>query len=269
MNKLKNDFIIINNRHMPKLRLVIMLALILPFISNAQISVLDREYFPDLYIGVLGGYGMDNYTGTFSTFEGSNECGKFTDGDGSGLLFGIKLEYKLSRRFDLYGSFVYEDRSGDFNSSSITAPVFVNDNLPPMNASLDQNLQVKINFFTFSPLIKYKPFDFDLGILFGPALDFIIKDEITHSENITAPAELYFLNKSKTRTVISGAIDSKNSLLLDLKTGLSLGIPLDENFKVTPEIFYTLPLMKVSSNGDWKISRLQMVLSFSYALNKN
>jgi hypothetical protein len=269
MKNKKNESLIILNIIMPKLRLVfLLLVLLIPLTSRGQISVMDREYYPDLYIGVIGGYGLNTYKGTYLTFENTNECGKFTDGDGSGLLIGIKAEYKLSRRFNFYTSLVFEDRSGDFNSSSATAPVFITDDQPLQTATLEQKLKVKLNFMTLSPLIKYKPFEFDLGILLGPAVNFIMSDEITHTENITAPQELYYLNHTKSRTVLSGKIESKNSILLDLKAGISYGFQLEDDLKLSPEVFYTLPLMKVSSasDSDWKISGLQFLVSFSYGL---
>lgn len=251
---------------MPKLRLfLLVLVLLFPLTSRGQISVLDREYFPDLYIGVMGGVGFNTYKGTFSTFENSNECGKFTDGKGSGFLLGAKAEYKLSHKFNLYGSIVYEDRSGDFNSSSITAPVFIADDKPLQTATLEQRLQVNLDYMAISPLIKYKPFEFDLGILFGPSFDFIIHNEMTHTENIIDPPGLYFLDGTKTRQVLSNKIPSKNSFLIDLKAGISYGIPVDD-FLLSPEIFYCLPLIKVTSDSNWKISGLQLFLSFSYGL---
>lgn len=269
MKNRKNETLIILNKIMYKLRILLVLALLFPLTSRGQISVLDREYFPDLYIGVMGGYGLNTYKGTFSTFENSTECGKFTDGDGSGVLFGIKAEYNLSRKFVLYASLVYEDRSGKFNTSSITAPVFIADDKPLATATLEQKLEVDLNYFSISPLIKYKPFDVDLGILLGPSINFVVKDGITHTENILSPQDLFFTNLSKTRTVVSGKITSKNSVLVDIKTGVSFGIPVNNDFKITPEIFYTFPLMKLTSDSDWKISGLQFVLCFSYGININ
>ena len=266
MKNIRNDSLIILNKIMPKLRLVfLLLVLLIPLTSRGQISVMDREYYPDLYIGVIGGYGLNTYKGTYTTFESTNECGKFTDGDGSGILFGVKAEYILSHRFNLYGSMVYEDRSGDFNASSQKAPVFMGDNLPLQTATLEQQLKVNLVYLSISPLIKYKPFDIDLGILLGPSFNFIIHDEITQTENIIAPQTLYYLNGSKSRQVISGKISSKNSLLIDLKAGISYGFIVDE-YKISPEIFYSLPMMKVTSDSDWKISGLQFLVSFSYGL---
>jgi len=75
--------------------------------------------------------------------------------------------------------------------------------------------------------------------------------------------------RSKSRTVLIEKIPSKSSVLLDIKTGLSYGLPINSYFKITPEVFYFYPLIKVSSSTDWKISGLQVFLSFSYAIIKN
>jgi len=264
---MKNKFFIF--KIMSKLRFWLLLFFI-PLISRGQTSVLDREYFPDFYIGIIAGYSMHTYKGTISTYEKSNECGTFTDGDGKGLIFGLKMEYNLTRKLNLLFSLLYEDRGGNFNSSIVTAPVFVDDNTLVKNASLEEKLESKINTFSLNPMIKFKPFDVDFGIIFGPSISFITSDEITHNESILSPNELYFLKtRSKTRTVLTDKINSKSSMLLDLKTGLSYGIPINGYFKITPEIFYFYPLIKVSSNSDWKISGLQVFLSFSYAIIKN
>lgn len=254
---------------MSKLRLWLLLFFI-PLISRGQTSVLDREYFPDLYVGIIGGYSIHSYKGTLSTFENNNECGTFTDGDGKGVIFGLKMEYNLTRKINLLFSLLYEDKGGSFNSSIVTAPVFIDDNTLIKNASLEQKLESKINTFSLTPMIKFKPFDVDFGIIIGPSISFITSDEITHNENILSPSELYFLKtRSKSRTVLIEKIPSKSSVLLDIKTGLSYGLPINSYFKITPEVFYFYPLIKVSSNTDWKISGLQVFLSFSYAIIKN
>lgn len=257
------------NNNMSKIKFLFLLIFI-PLISRGQISVLDREYFPDMYLGIIGGYGLNTYKGTFSTYENKNECGKFTDGDGKGLLFGLKMEYNLTRRINLYLSFLYEDRGGDFNSSQISALVFIDDVNLVTDAILEQKLKSKINSFSINPMIKYKPFDFDFGLLIGPSINLITLDEITQTENILSPNELFFLKThSKSRTVLTEKIESKNSILLDIKGGIAYGIPINSYFKITPEVYYYYPLVKVSSTSDWKISGLQFFLSFTYAIIKN
>jgi len=59
---------------MKKLITLIFFILLIPFTTKAQLSVMDREYFPDNYIGLIGGIGLTSYNGTLSFLSNQFNC---------------------------------------------------------------------------------------------------------------------------------------------------------------------------------------------------
>ena len=259
------------NMTMKKLAILLCFILLVPLTAKSQISVMDREYFPTSFIGLTAGIGLTSYSGSVSFYGNQVDCDPYTFDANSefqvNFLFGLRAEWKIAKQFDLYASLLYEDRSAKFDPFNYQGYVYVSDQKPLEPATLGQELDAKINILSITPMIKYRPFDFDFGILIGPSFALIISDELDSRESIIQPSELVFKpTGGKERTIYSGEIESKNSLLIDLKFGLSYGIMLAERIKLSPEVFYVLPLMNVTSEDDWKISSIQFLLSLSYGL---
>ena len=254
---------------MKKIIVLLSLILLISFTAKGQESVMDGSIIFNRFIGVTTGIGLTSYTGSTSFFNDRGDCDPYSFNSKSGFetnfLFGLKAEFKISRSFDFYASLLYEGRSAKFNPQEYTEPVYVSEAKPLELASFKQSLDAKVNVFSINPMIKYKPFRFDFGILVGPSVAFIVSDKLDAKELILEPAELFFQeNSRKERTIYSGEIESKNTLLIDLKIGLSYGFMLMEGIKLSSEIFYVLPLTKVNSVDNWKISSIQFLVSCSY-----
>ena len=257
------------NLSMKKIIVLLSFILLVPFMAKSQVSVLDETVFLNRFIGVTAGVGLISYTGSVSFYADKVNCEPYRFNSKSGseinLLFGLKAEWKISKHFDFCTSLLYEDRSAKFDSRNFTEPVYVDDERPLELASFKQELNAKINIFSVSPMVKYKPFDFDIGILVGLSFAFIISDELDAKQSILEPAELFFGGiGGREGTIYTGEIESKNSLLLDLKFGLGYSFMLTKQIKLSPEIFYVLPLMRVNSVDNWKISSIQFLISCSY-----
>jgi hypothetical protein len=252
---------------MKKIIILLSFILLVPFTAKGQVSVMDERYFLNRFIGLTVGVG--SYSGSISFYADQVDCEPYnfkTNNEfQTKLLFGLKTEWKISKHFDFYASLLYEDRSAKFAPRDFTEPVYVNDERAFELTSFSQRLDGKVNILGITPMIKYKPFKFDFGILVGPSFAYIVSDELDAKELILEPEESVFVETGgKERTIYSGKIESKNSFLLDLKFGLSCGFMLTKNIKLSPEIFYVLPLTEASSEDDWKISSIQFLVSISY-----
>ena len=259
---------------MQKLILVLYLSLLVTFTAKSQLSIMDDEYTHNCFIGITGGIGLTSYSGLFVLFGDRVDCEPYTfkskSGFNSNVLFGLRTELRISKKFDVYALLLYEERTAKFEPIDYSGPVSQGID-KPMDAPLEtlylkQILDIKnINIFSISPMVKYKPFDFDFGILFGPSCAFMVSDDIYSEEFILSPEDFYFKETGKReRDIYSGEIESKNALVIDLKFGLSYGIMLTEKIKLSPEIFYAYPLMNTASEDDWKISSIQFLLNLSY-----
>jgi hypothetical protein len=257
------------NLSMKKVVKLLSFILLFTFTAKSQELVIDERYFFNNFVGITVGIGLTSYTGSVAFHADQVDCEPYRFDSKRGIetnsLFGLKAELKISRYFDFYASFFYEGRSADFAPQDYTEHVYVSDTKPFELASFRESLAANVSIFSITPMIKYKPFKFDLGFLVGPSFAFMISDELDAKESVTEPAELFFEdNGRRERTIYLGEIESKNSLLLDLKFGLGYGFMLTKQIKFSPEIFYILPLTKVSSEGDWKISSIHFLVSFSY-----
>jgi len=249
---------------------VLLAILLVPFTAKSQVSVMDEGDFFDYFIGVTAGIGLTSYTGSVSFYaDQAEDCDPYHFNSKSGFetnfLFGLQAEWRIAKRFDLYASLLYENRSAKFDPQDYKEYVYVSDAKPFELGSFNRSLDAKINIFSITPMIKYRPFDFDLGILVGPSFAYIVSDELHAKELILEPKELYFSEiGGRERTIYSGQIKSKRSRLVDLKLGLSYEVMLTKRAKLSPEIFYVLPLTQVNYIDDWKITSIQFLVSLSY-----
>jgi hypothetical protein len=275
----EKSYELIKKISMKKIIILLSFILLVTFTAKSQISILDETQLPVIkeketvslnhFIGLTGGGGLVSYTGSFLLFGNEVDCDPYNFKTNTefqkNLLFGLRTEWKISRHFGFYASLLYEDRSAKFDPLDKNEPVYLDDEKYREPARFNQQLDGKINIFSVSPMVKYKPFDFDIGILVGPSFAYIVLDELDAKESILEPEELAFTeNDGKERTIYSGKIESKNSFLLDLKFGLSCGFMITKKIKLSPEIFYVLPLTEASSEDDWKISFIQFLIGLSY-----
>ena len=264
---------LIKNITMKKVIILLSFILLLPFTAKSQVSVMDDVELPDRFIGLTGGVGLVSYTGSFLLFGNEVDCEpynfkantEFWTKFQTNLLFGLRAEWKISKHFDFYTSLLYEDRSAKFAPSYHEQREYISNERPFELVNFKQELNAKINMLSITPMIKYRPFKFDFGILVGPSLAFIFLDELDGKESILAPADIVYTTTSqRERTIYLGKIEPKNYFLLDLKFGLSCGLMITKHIKFSPEVFYVYPLTKVSSEGDWKISSIQFLGSLSF-----
>jgi hypothetical protein len=259
---------------MKKIIILLGFILLFTFTAKSQELVMDEKYLLNNFVGVIAGIGLTSYTGSVSFYADRVDCEPYGFSSKSGIetnfVFGLKAEFNISRRFDFYASFLYEGRSAKFAPQDYTERVYVSDTKPFELASFRQSLAANISAFSMTPMIKWKPLikykHFkDFGILLGPSFAFMTSDELEAKEQIIEPTELFFEGDGRRdRTIYLGEIESKNSLFIDLKFGLNYGFMITEQIKLVPEIFYVLPLTKVSSEGDWKISSIQILVNCSY-----
>ena len=261
---------LIKNLIMKKVVKLLGFILLVTFTAKGQEVVMDQMYFFNNFVGVTAGIGLTSYTGSVSFYADKvDSCVPYSFNSKSGfetnVLFGLRAELKLHRYWYLYASLLYEERSAKFAPQDYTEHVYVSDAHPFELASFKQELSAKVNIFSITPMIKYRPFNFDFGIFLGPSFAFMVSDELSVKESITEPTELFFGDNGKReRTVYSGEIESKNTFLFDLKGGFGYGRMIAEQIKLSAEIFYVLPLTKVKSGDDWKISSIQFLVSCSY-----
>jgi hypothetical protein len=260
---------LIKNVTMKKIIILLGFILLVPFTAKSQVSVMDEPDLPNRFIGLTGGVGLVSYTGSFLLLGNEVDCEPYNFKTNTefqtNLLFGLRAEWKISKHFDFYTSLLYEDRFAKFDPLDYQQPEYISDERPFELVNFKQELNVKINVLSITPMIKYRPFKFDFAILVGPSVAFIFLDELDGNESILAPADIVYATTSeRERIIYSGKIEPKNSFLLDLKFGLSCGFMLTKHIKFSPEVFYVYPLTQVSSEGDWKISSIQFLGSLSF-----
>jgi len=249
--------------------------LLVPFTAKGQENIMDETFLYSTFLGVTTGVGLTSYTGAVSFYADRVDCEpyRFDSQSSSELnfLFGFKFESRMSRYLDISLSLLYESRSGGFEPLNYTEHVYVSDTKPRELASFRQDLNASLSILSINPMLKFNPRRMgkvnlgDFSILVGATIAFMASDEIEATETILEPSDLFYQNaKSKERTIYTGEIASKNSLLFDLKFGLGYGFMITDRIKLSPEVFYMIPLTKVNTENDWKISTIQATVSLSY-----
>jgi hypothetical protein len=237
--------------------------------AKGQKSVMDESYILNRFIGVTAGVGLVSYTGSFLLFGDEVDCDPYNFKTNTefqtNFLFGLRAGWEISRHFDFCVSLLYKDRSAKFDPLDYAQPEYISDERPFELVNVKHDLNVKINMLSISPMIKYRPFYFDFGILVGTSFAFLILDELDSKKWITQPADVVYKKTGESqRSIYFGEIESKNSLMVDLKFGLSCGFIFEEQIKLSPEVFYVYPLTKVCSEDNWKISSIQFLVNLLY-----
>jgi hypothetical protein len=195
----------------------------------------------------------------------STECGTFTNGNGFAALAGLYVEFPLSDRLSIVGSFLYDDRSGAFTKTNQGYPI-LGPNNTLQEIALEQSLDVTARYLAIAPLLKIRVLDFGLGVVIGPSFGFLTSNSFVEKETILSPISATYLDNTQSRTVVTGEIKSVNRLLVDAKGGFLLEIQMGRKLTLIPEILGSYSIAKVTGGTDWRSLRAEGVIVLRFGL---
>ncbi|MCL2039354.1 MAG: hypothetical protein FWG85_02865 [Bacteroidetes bacterium] len=245
-------------------------------------SPLDPSKKPTpIYFGPAFGFNIMGHSMNIPTFEEDLTCPNFKNASGLGIYAGMTLEHLFGDvatsssslifrlLYNMYpGSVAVEDK---VYSQYVTSA----DGYVPSN--LEHTMDIDYNAFTFEVMYKINPVPaIGLGIVVGPALDYIIKKDRTQKSKIVTPNNAQFnvdnfgegtIFEDNYRTVLryDGEIEESSSIRFGVKAGIQYEILLGSKLYIAPVVAYNFGITSLSSIHTWRVSPLQVGIDLRFA----
>ncbi|MBN1446787.1 MAG: outer membrane beta-barrel protein [Bacteroidetes bacterium] len=240
-----------------------------PLTAGEPEPPIDKILYPGALLHILfgpyAGVNLNMHSGSFSTMENGVICCNFDEGDGIGTVFGIKGFIPLTKHFRLSPRLHYEQRGGDFTAELLSYPFFGSGQSLEY-VDMENTLDVTLNTVGIDILATYHPGFAGLYFTAGPSLGFIASQNFRKYERILRPPGVTYLDGGTEKVVFDGEMEIVKDLLLGLRGGLGILVPVTSDIHLDGEALYHFPLGSVSSEGDWNVSALQFTLGILFAL---
>ena len=245
-------------------------------------SPLDPSRKPTpIYFGPAVGLNVMGHSMDIPTFAHDLTCPNFKNAAGMGLYAGMTLEILFGDvatssssvifrvLFNMYpGSVTVEDIQ--YPQYKPTDDIFV-------PANVDNVMDITYNAATFEAVYKINPVPaLGLGIVVGPAIDYILTKNRTHKYNVVTPNNAQFNpsnfpdgttfdNNYRTAVWYDGEIADASAIRLGIKAGVQYEILLGSKLYIAPAVAYNFGITSLTSQYTWRVSPLQIGIDARFA----
>ncbi len=257
---------------MRKVVLVSLFLILLNISLNAQsVQEVQRRqdslgYYAPKYGGFFN-YGINMHSATdfyrITDFPlGTSEKSPLLFESGSGINIGGFYEYSMSPVMSIMFRLGYHQLSGSFKS---TEDEWVGTDGEPVLANLEFTLDANLATIALEPLFTYQVAK-GLNIHAGINLGYLMTATFNQNEQILNKSEIQFSDGTTERNKITNNQAITNASLVQLGgvIGGSWDIPISPRYLISPEVFYNLGLMGVTSDIDWKVSQIRFGIAGKY-----
>lgn len=220
----------------------------------------------ELYtIGVNTNWNLNNFSADFQRLsdEVPSCCPKYTEGSGNGLTLGLAYSIPLAKRWSLAFRGAYSSQSGTLKTQERQSVSSASNQT--VTGIIEHSIETTLATLNVEPMVAYSAID-NLKVHFGGRLGVTVTKDYVQTEFLSAPSNLTFENKSRTRNLYSGEIPGTNTLQASLLMGVSYEIPLTiaGTVNLSPEIFYNFGLTSLVSGLNWNVNQLRVGVSINY-----
>lgn len=228
---------------------------------------------------MIGGYFKDNFYFHHSDFTISGdanenvplvprELGKFKDASSSGITFGASATHRLWTRLYGTGKIAIEKFIGILEAPDITTSHYRN----PDNGELlpfKEGRSISLQGFNLTLDFQLEYFLSPLIYTFGGISSYMnLSKSIKYDSKILTPK---FVEYSKAQLEIMEKrypqkLSSLNSINLGGNIGFGIHYPILFNFSAFFETSYTSYLGSLIDDGDWKLSKMSILLGVKYRI---
>lgn len=264
-----------------KIKLTFFLVLIitnLKLLSQDMATPLDPEKMPNQReIGILFGFGQNFMGGNFRT---ACECPEFINGVKFGYSFGALYEMDFTPKFMWGAALIYSIRDV-LSEYQIIEDVPLKSLITGKPETVPIKFKHKANadfsYLSVMPYLKWNLSDF-LFFKLGFSASFVLNNHIKHEKELLQKTARLSSGETVTikldsengtsEIVEDGAFPLTNSTQFSIDPMIGFNIAIEENVFISPLFQYSLPLTKISENGDnFKISAWRILIELRLALN--
>jgi hypothetical protein len=230
---------------------------------------IDKILYPGAMVRILlgpyAGINLNMHSGQFSTSENGVTCCNFSEGDGIGLVAGIKAFIPISDAFRISPRLFYEQRGGDFTAELLSYPFFgANQMLEYVD--MENKLEASLGTIGVDLFASYHTGVAGIYLAAGPSFCFVASQNFRKTESILRPSGVTYLDGSTSKAVFDGELEIVQDLLFGLRGGVGMLLPVTSEIQLDFEALYHLPLNSVSSESDWNASAFQATIGILFEL---
>lgn len=252
-----------------KMKLLLQVFITLAVFFTFSLTALSEDPDPSFFIGAYAGYNINNHDLGFTNIEGSKNPLPATDkGVGNGMSFGGLFEINLGKQFSIDTRLGFSILNARSEMNENIDSTQVKDINPPFTVRTEQVtvyhfMDSKIQMAALEPVLAWKFFDgFKLSA--GFRLGYLLTASFDNSDKIVRPENVTYLGGSTKRFEENDIeIPNKNSLQIQLESGLAYSMEISKSTFLTTGIRYYYPLTSLSKDVDWHVSNFQAALSLA------
>ncbi|MFN3194694.1 MAG: OmpA family protein [Chlorobiota bacterium] len=221
-----------------------------------------------IMLGVTTGVNYISNETNYSIIDSDTCCGNFNDGQDIGFYTGLNFEYELLSNFlHIQSRALFDSRPATLNAETNDYIIYNPDLSEYENATVDNNFDATINYFTFGLNFLVQPIS-TLPVRLGIGYDISdasITNEFSQARSIVEPSGI-MINGKNTEVVDEGEMNNLTSSQ-GLSLGLSARIQIDDRISLNPEFIYRHPINSIVSNSDWTSRIFRAGASIMVSLN--
>jgi len=230
-----------------------------------------------IYFGPAGGVNITQHPMTMPTI-----CNSFEQGVGIGLYGGITLERLFGDVATSSSSIIFRllfnMYPGSDSREDVSCNILPTTGGNPVEQNVKDALNISYNAVTFEAMYKINPIPaFGLGIVVGPAIDYIITKTKKWTYELTTKGMYWnqdlFREKypyvtfedGQTAVMYDGEVEDASSIRFGVKAGVQYEILLGSKLYVAPAIVYNFGITPVTSQHSWRVNALQVGIDARFA----
>lgn len=231
------------------------LLLLSVFLGSASIINAQVPYW-QWRAGIFGAGTLNIHSGDFSSYEGLQDCGTFSDATTLGWTLGNLVDVRFDDTWGARARLGYWKADGDFTDPTPLSPMVALADGSLVRMVSEYELNTALDVITLDLLATYQLFPrFSIGL--GPQIGYTTRAAFEQTESIIEPSGVTFAAGSTSRIILAAPFDQTDGLATttELRLGATLefgyDIPLSDRMDLTPEIGGTFAFTNVLSSFDW------------------
>ncbi len=245
-------------------------------------SPLDPSKKPTpIYFGPAFGFNIMGHTMDIPTFIEDEICPNFKNAAGLGMYAGMTLEHLFgdvaTSSSSLIFRVLYNMYPGSVTVSDVDYPLYNKNTDTYVPSNIDHSMELTYNALTLEVMYKINPVpSIGLGVVVGPAFDYIMtknrtqKSKIMHPNNATFDRTTFnegvvFTDNDRTAIRYDGEIEDASGIRFGVKAGVQYEILLGSKLYIAPAIAYNFGITDLSSAHTWRVSPLQIGIDARFA----
>ena len=248
---------------MKRLKLLLLLCV---FVSVSVVHAADSWQWR---AGLFGAATLNLHNGEFSSYEGLQECGEFSDATTLGWTVGNFVDVRFNDKWGATARLGYWQADGTFTDPAPVAPKVSLPDGSLVTMVSEYELKTTLDVITLDLLATYQLFPrFFIGL--GPHIGYTSRAAFEQFETIIEPSGITFADGSTSRLILaapfeqSGAVSTTTELRLGVTLNLGYDIAVSKRVDVTPEIGGTYAFTDVLSSFPWQVNMVRAGVRVSY-----